>query len=181
VQIEFIKDTLENCPFENLKVSAVSWIKGLTLDAAMSIQKGEPTESLFATAAPLNSLSHSLFPDLTLEYPNDLAGGDFSEFWTHYLLDSTFYTTVLNFLFLLLHSTFLHERLQLKRILEDNEVHVDFVGHLRKTVKTFLSKMEAGGPLHDAAQEDPSLIPQQEIVLMWCDNVDGEAKKLGWW
>jgi hypothetical protein len=181
VQIEFIKDTLENCPFENLKVSAVSWVKGLTLDAAMSIKKGEPTESLFATPAPLNTFSHSLFPDLTLEYPNNLGGGDITEYWTLYQMDYSFYMASLNFLYLLLHSSFLHEPLQLKRILEDNEVHADFVGHLRSTVKWFLAKMEAGGPLHDVAQEDPAVLPQQEVVLMWCDNVDGEAKKLGWW
>jgi len=114
-QIEFIKDTLENCPFENLKVSAVSWIKGLTLDAALSIQKGESTESLFATAAPLSSFSHSLFPDLTLEYTDNLAGGDILEYWTLYQMDYSFYTSALNFLFLLLRSPFLHEPLQLKK------------------------------------------------------------------
>lgn len=33
VRLTFIRDTLEHCPYENLKASAVSWLKGETLEA----------------------------------------------------------------------------------------------------------------------------------------------------
>ena len=33
VRLAFIRDTLESCPFESLKVSAVGWIKGETIEA----------------------------------------------------------------------------------------------------------------------------------------------------
>lgn len=59
VRLQFVRDTLEHCPYDNLKVSAVSWLKGETIEAnheALGIKQllaQSPAES--KTAPPESS------------------------------------------------------------------------------------------------------------------------------
>jgi Uncharacterised protein family, YAP/Alf4/glomulin len=180
-QIEFINDTLEHCPFENLKTSAVSWIKGLTLDA---VNRGEPedsTPSLFATPAPLSMLCPFIFPDLTSEYLDMHSSEDEEVLFEEFRLNYSFYAASVNFIYLLIQSKQLHEPLQVQKVLSDGDVATDFVKPIQKALSHFLSSLKEGGSLHDAAKEDNGIVPQLEVLRMSCDGVFVEAKKLGWW
>lgn len=82
VRFAYIRDTLEHCPFENLKATAVSWIKDETVLAIKSpFLKPDPDQpstnpdtsidestSLFATSIPLSTLASDLWPDVSAQY-----------------------------------------------------------------------------------------------------------------
>jgi hypothetical protein len=182
IQIEFIKDTLEHCPFENLKTSAVSWIKGLTLDAVMAEEPEDLTPSLFATPAPLSSLCPVLFPDLTSQYSENTTSVDdelaeFEDFRMNY----SFYAASVNFIYLLLQNKQLREMLQIRNVLADGDVTGVFLKPIREALNHFLSLLKDGGSLHKVAAQDNGTIPQLQVLLMSCDSVFEEGKKLGWW
>ncbi|KAH9841160.1 DUF1760-domain-containing protein [Teratosphaeria destructans] len=65
-RLAFIRDTLEHCPFENLRAVAVGWIKGEILEANPTTPRNgtHAPPSIFSTPLPLQSLAPSLFPRL---------------------------------------------------------------------------------------------------------------------
>ena len=65
VRLTFIRDTLEHCPYENLKASAVSWLKGETLEAnAPGKQPSDEHEhaNIFATPVAISAVAPYLWP-----------------------------------------------------------------------------------------------------------------------
>ncbi len=58
LRLTFITDTLENCPYETLKASAVSWLK----EEIMTAQERE-SDNVFATTIALAAAQPYLFPD----------------------------------------------------------------------------------------------------------------------
>jgi len=58
LRLTFISDTLENCPFESLKASAVSWLKEEIITA-----QERKSENLFASTVALAAAQPYLFPD----------------------------------------------------------------------------------------------------------------------
>lgn len=94
VRLEYIKDTLENCPYENLKGSAVGWLKDEIITAGSP--KSAVKESIFATPAVLTKLTPYLF----LSPVSLAAGGDFTPFLAH----QGFFLAVLNLMYLVLSS-----------------------------------------------------------------------------
>jgi len=56
-----------------------------------------------------------------------------------------------------------------------------FVEPLESVVKYFLEQLKEGGSLHEVTKDEPGVVPQLEVLLMCCNNVREEAKKLGWW
>lgn len=94
MRLAYIKDTLENCPYENLKGSAVGWLKDEILAAESPNAAGK--KSIFATPAVLMTLTPHLFVD-----PKSLvADGDFTPFLAH----QGFFLAVLNLMYLILSS-----------------------------------------------------------------------------
>ena len=94
VRLAYIRDTLENCPYENLKASAVGWLKDQIIAAGCSDTSGKP--SLFALPETIQSLSPFLFIN-----PSSIAnGGDFTPFLAH----QSFFLAVLNLMYLILSS-----------------------------------------------------------------------------
>ncbi|KAL8686599.1 MAG: hypothetical protein Q9218_006992, partial [Villophora microphyllina] len=65
VRLSFIKDTLEHCPYENLKASAVGWLKDeiIAANSPLSPATGDTANStnLFTTPTCLSTLSSHLF------------------------------------------------------------------------------------------------------------------------
>lgn len=57
VRLTFITDTLEECPYESLKASAVSWLKEEIITA-----HERKSENVFASAAALGAVQPYLFP-----------------------------------------------------------------------------------------------------------------------
>lgn len=110
-RLAFIRDTLEHCPFENLKASAVGWLKDEILSADRPAQKKTPHSdpSIFTTPAALETLQPFLFLDLDTLMDGQSAIDSYSTFQAH----QPFYLAVLNLLFLLISSSSLSTRLEI--------------------------------------------------------------------
>ena len=121
-RLSFIRDTLEYCPFENLRVSAVEWLKDELLAASRPAQvdhRSDATEqtnkddNIFATpAAAFSTLSPFLFPNLdtlvtgesqqqsTTTAPPTSTSSSYNTLQAH----QPFYLAVLNLLYLIFSS-----------------------------------------------------------------------------
>jgi hypothetical protein len=152
MRLAFIRDTLENCPFENLKVSAVGWIKSETIEANartplpghqanQSAKHGET--SIFATPLALASLAPFLFPSLKLE----LVTAPISEAWITFRTNLSFYLATLNFLYLLLCAKHLHHNLSIQDLWTNNDVAGSFLQPLKEANERFKKEMEGEGEL----------------------------------
>lgn len=60
LRLTFITDTLEECPYDSLKASAVSWLKQEIITA-----EERKVENVFASTAALTAVQPYLFPDNT--------------------------------------------------------------------------------------------------------------------
>jgi len=158
VRLAFIRDTLEHCPFENLKVSAVGWVKGEILEAnpLMPLQGHEhdsldgPQHSIFANPATLESLVPFLFPSLHA----DLITAPLPEAWMTFQANSSFYAAGLNFLYLLLCAKHLHQSLGVADLWRNADLARSFVEPLKAASKRFRDEMVDGKPLHEEAATD---------------------------
>lgn len=89
VRLTFITDTLEECPYDSLKASAVSWLKEEIITA-----EERKSENVFASTAALTAAQPYLFPNNT----------GLSELDSHELIDALVQTyplhmAVVNFLY----------------------------------------------------------------------------------
>lgn len=166
-RLAFIKDTLEHCPFDNLKVAAISWVKGETIEANPptpipareaqtqgSVQEGKDDSSVFATPVALDSLAPFLFPDLT----HDLTASSLAESWLTFQQSLHFYLASLNFYYLLLSAQHLHEPLAIGDLHSNNDVGGSFLHPLREASARFKEGKENG-----------------ELAKVWDETADAEA------
>ena len=160
VRLTFIRDTLEHCPYENLKASAVSWLKGETLEAnapttsttpgtttaADDSDDDTPTQTnIFATPVALSTVAPFLWPDLTTHFPTtSTPTPDLPEAWLQFRQDLSFYIASLNFYYLLLQAAHLHEPLGVSAL----EV-THFLGPLKDGAARFRAELAPGGALQD--------------------------------
>ncbi|KAI5205735.1 DUF1760-domain-containing protein [Aureobasidium subglaciale] len=160
-RLAFIKDTLEHCPFDNLKVAAISWVKGETIEANPptaipsqvaeqdnSAQDGKGDASVFATPVALDSLAPYLFPDLT----HDLTANNITESWFTFQQSLHFYLASLNFYYLLLSAQHLHGPLSIGDLHTNNDVAGSFLQPLRAASARFKGG-KANGELADVWEE----------------------------
>lgn len=158
VRLSFIRDTLEHCPFENLKVSAVGWMKGETIEANPPTpmpghehdQNGNSQNSIFAKPLALDSLAPYLFPSLQA----DLVTAPIREAWTTFQMNASFYLTSMNFLFLLLQAKHLHGNLDIQDLWSNNDVAGSFLQPLRDAKARFAKAMQSGGELEEEKSEE---------------------------
>ena len=157
VRLAFIRDTLEHCPFENLKVCAVGWIKGETIEANPSSplpgqphHHGESTASptslshetsIFATSLALDSLAPFLLPSLQA----DLLTQPVQDAFLTFRSNLSFYLASLNFLYLLLCAKHLHHALSIQDLWSNNDVAGNFLGPLREASVRFRKGMDDEG------------------------------------
>lgn len=121
VRLAFIKDTLEHCPYENLKASAVEWLK----DEILATNANEDESSdIFSTPTALTTLAPLLFPDLQ---PTSSDQTPQEETHHAFRAHQSFYLAVLNFYYLLLSSPSLFSRLEIKRLTEDYNVREGYL------------------------------------------------------
>lgn len=152
VRLSFIRDTLEHCPFENLKVSAVGWIKGETIEANPPTpipghdhghnQNGDAT-SFFGKPLALESLAPYLFPDLVA----DLVAAPIQDAWMAFQTNVSFYLASLNLLYLLLCAKHLHQKLEIPELWNNNDIAGSFVQPLRDARTRFSKELDVGGAL----------------------------------
>lgn len=152
-RLSFIRDTLEHCPFENLKVGAVSWIKGETIEAnppGAHDHEGEDSKSsVFATPVALDTLAPFLFPDLT----HDLTATDIVDVYMHFEQSLSFYMATLNLYFLLLAAPHLHETLAIGDLHNNNDIAGSFLHPLRIVSARFVEEGKEGGKLASLWEE----------------------------
>jgi len=155
--LAFIRDTLEHCPFENLKVSAVGWIKGETIEAnpptpipeAHQHQAAEGSRSVFATSLALDNLAPYLFPSLQAE----LVTAPVQEAWMTFQANVSFYLASLNFVYLLLCAKHLHHNLGIADLWKNFDVAGSFLQPLRDASARFNRDMVEGRALADEKSE----------------------------
>lgn len=138
VRLAYIEDTLKDCPYENLKASAVGWLKDEILaDNRVPATGGKLAENAAVDDTPqtLTKLKAYLFLD-----PTSLTRGeDFSPFLAH----QSFFLAVLNLMYLILSSEGLHAR--------DGELLTDlktWLGKLRsvaKDIRTITNSVHGDG------------------------------------
>ncbi|KAG9232606.1 YAP-binding/ALF4/Glomulin [Amylocarpus encephaloides] len=91
LRLTFITDTLEHCPYENLKASAVSWLK-----EEIVIAQERKSENAFGTTVALAAAQPYLFPDTSaLDDANE------EELTTELMQSFPFHMAVLNFIYLI--------------------------------------------------------------------------------
>ncbi|KAI9828784.1 MAG: hypothetical protein M1832_001889 [Thelocarpon impressellum] len=130
VRLAFILDTLQDCPFENLKGSAVGWLKEETLPAS---SHGEDVVSVFATPVALDRLAPFLFPDLS----STLSTAPLLEAWTSLQASLPFHLATLNFYYLLLSARALRPLLQQTTLHSTDDVRSSFLEPLRQASGKF--------------------------------------------
>ncbi|KAK8188977.1 YAP-binding/ALF4/Glomulin [Phyllosticta capitalensis] len=195
VRLSFIRDTLEHCPYENLKAVAVGWLKGETVEANLSaLQPASQssghshsrnvstssamsevvTPSIFATPVALATTAPFLFPDLT----HDLTGPSLSESWTKFRLDLSFYLATLNFYILLLTAQPLHKQLDVQGLHEGNDVGGSYLHPLRQAVQKFRRAFEEGGELRTEGEDVESGLADLSLLEHVLNRVEEGVKAL---
>ena len=125
MRLAFIKDTLEHCPYENLKASAVGWLKDEVL--AADDYGGDGSPPIFATPTALTTVAPFLFPDLGSRDDNDYPEeAKLREFRAH----QSFHLAVLNFYYLLLSSPPLFSNLEIAQLTEDYNIRYGCISRL---------------------------------------------------
>ena len=117
-RLAFIRDTLEHCPYENLKASAVGWLKDEILAADGDTQEKEETTaepSIFSTSAALITLGPFLCPDPEKLMQDQSISDSYATFQAY----QAFYLAVLNLIYLLLSSPHLLSKLQMPTVVQD--------------------------------------------------------------
>ncbi len=177
VRLTFIRDTLEHCPYENLKASAVSWLKGETLEA--TAPNAQPTTdddtadeqpNIFATPVAISTVAPFLWPDLTKTYSAATLDEQLEDAWMLFRQQHGFYLAALNFYILLLKARYLHDTLGVKEI---NLEH--FVAPLKEAAARFGKELDSktsslvdgeDEEARDQARADVGLL---EKVVEWVD------------
>ena len=97
IRLDYIKDTLENCPYENLKASAIGWLKEEILaDLNRDLARVTGEQPLISMPTALATLKPYLF----LDPQSMISEGDFSPFLAH----QSYFLAVLNLMYLILSS-----------------------------------------------------------------------------
>ncbi|KJX98087.1 DUF1760-domain-containing protein [Zymoseptoria brevis] len=174
VRLSFIRDTLEHCPFENLKVSAVGWVKGETVEAnpqGHSHTASDGSKSVFAKPIALDSLAPFLFPSLQA----DLVAASVQDAWTTFQTNVSFYLASLNFLYLLLQAKHIHEPLAIGDLWNDADVAGSFLQPLRDAKARFVKEME-GGKL--ASEKSDSAVAELTLLEETVTRVTSAVRNL---
>ncbi|EON64110.1 hypothetical protein W97_03340 [Coniosporium apollinis CBS 100218] len=196
VRLSFIRDTLEHCPYENLKACAVGWLKGEIIEAnpptplpasasasapaaelssespaPLSTDQEAKDPSIFTTPLALSTVAPHLFPDLT----HDLAAPSLVESYTNFKTSLSFCLATLNFYYLLLCAKHLHKPLDVPGMHQENDIGGSYLWPLRQAVGRFREGLEEGGQLADEEGEEGAKMGLAELRLL--EDVLGRVEK----
>jgi hypothetical protein len=170
VRLDFIRDTLEHCPYENLKVSAVGWVKGETIESnpptpisghehdSNTEDSTSDDKSVFGTPYALESLGPFLFPHIQCL----ASDASISDAWTDFQVNVSFYLASLNLLYLLLTAEHLHQRLEIHDLWSSNEISESFLRPLQDLSTRFQSELKEGGSL--ASESSDSVLVELQLL-----------------
>lgn len=205
VRLTFIRDTLEHCPYENLKASAVQWLKGETVEAnnpyapqhaaheddddhdAASHDDGAASSSIFATPVALQTTSPFLFPDLSNAYNSSIS---VSDSFMQFRQDLGFYLASLNFYYLLLTAQQLHDSLDIAGLHEGSGMQEHFLAPLKEASARFAESLSSeegelgialGGKGEGIADRENWIQARMDLELLGhiVKRVEGGIEKLG--
>ena len=176
-RLAFIRDTLEHCPFENLKASAIGWLKDEILAAEKAEQsKGEPgvDESIFTTSAALSTLAPFIFPD-----PDKLMEGQsVTDSYATFQAYQPFFLAVLNLLYLLLSSDTLSSRLHMAEVAKQNKLP-RFLDSLLQAAKRFQSSISHDELAHGDERGRNEGVFGMELMMMTVEQAQHSLSKVG--
>ena len=135
VRLTFIRDTLEHCPYENLKASAVGWLKDEILAAVNHPNERTKSPSVFATPVAIDTTAPYIFPDLSETLRQPLI----PESWAVLKLNFSFYLATLNLYYLLLSSQHIREALNIVNRHKKHHVSPRFLTPLHEVAKQDLA------------------------------------------
>lgn len=176
-RLAFIRDTLEHCPFENLKASAIGWLKDEILAAEEAEQSEKETDaegSIFATSAALTSLAPFIFlnPEKLME------GQSVTDSYATFQAYLPFYLAVLNLLYLLLTSATLSSRLQMAEVAKQNELP-RFLDSLLQASKKFQSSISNGELVHGNEHGKDDGFSHMQLMEMTVEQAQHALSKVG--
>ena len=161
VRLNFIRDTLEYCPYENLKASAVGWLKDEILTATnhksdSGLQKDKDRSNLFATPLSVDSVGLFLFPKIsTLEQEEEISSLS---------VQTPFFLAVLNLYYLLCTSQPLREALDIASLDSKYNVRKDFINPLGKLGCKFGNNVLASVISEWASESDMAGIAEMQLL-----------------
>ena len=126
VRLSFIKDTLEHCPYENLKASAVGWLKDEILSAQhpplQTPETATNETSIFKTPAVLSTLAPDLLLNPSTIIKQGQQQGSQQDAFTLFQHHQPFFLAVLNLLYLVMSSPPLFTDLQAAAFVKEYDV-----------------------------------------------------------
>ena len=177
VRLTFIRDTLEHCPYENLKASAVGWLKDEVVAAANNPENEHPDKaSVFATPVAVDTTAPYIFPDLSATFQPPLT----LESRTALQLNFSFYLASLNFCYLLLSSRHIRQALDVVGLYKTHRVSPQFLAPLRVVASQGMVASQSESPPHgDKQSDDPTDLSDMWILEAALERVSGALKELG--
>ena len=167
-RFNFIRDTLQHCPYESLKVSAVGWLKDEILAAARPKESNQAAErpgdskpdlastqddsAFFSAPTTLLDVCPLVFPAAVLRELDDAPA---------FLVQVPFFLASLNLLYLLCSSAVLRDQLDVPHMIGAIELDTSFItplGHLRSVFKEVLLAEDGHGGDVGAALADMELL-----------------------
>ena len=160
VRLAYIKDTLEHCPYENLKGSAVGWLKEEIL-AANTGKKPDDEDvsriSLLATPAVMEVLEQYLWPEVQASVYTE-------EDYTAFRSLQVFYLAILNLLYLLVSNTIIANNLQMSRFIPN--VVATFLSPLMEKARHFEAGLLSGNLDYGDQEELDARVAEMRLLMM---------------
>jgi hypothetical protein len=151
-RLTFIIDTLENCPYETLKASAVGWLKEELITA-----QERNSENLFSSTVALAAAQPYLFLDMSA-----LARANDSEAWEELKQTFVFHMAVLNFLYFLSGESYARVVPPGMRIVAE-EI---YLGPLRVAQRRVKASLQPDGEVHKGMEEFDASVALGEVELL---------------
>lgn len=170
VRLAFIHDTLEHCPYENLKGSAIGWLKDEILVADSKLKLSPSFKSVFLSPSTISKLVPVLFPN-----PRKLftPGMEHEQFFAYF----SFYLAALNFYYLLLTSASLYLNLEIKTLTQQHDLRGTFLLPLRdigREVDRGTVRQSDGG---ESAAEEGKILAETELLETTIQMIEEGLKK----
>lgn len=164
-RLTFIRDTLEHCPYENLKASAVEWFKTETMNAISNTSNADgDVSNIFATPSALENVAKCLFPD---QRGTAREEGE-EETWMAFSANLSFLLAALNLYLFLLMSSILRDRLVMTKFHETHNMSENYLKPLRDIIEQLTSSINSG-PISRNMDDQDITIARLDVALM--DNV----------
>lgn len=159
-RLTFINDTLEECPYENLKGAAVGWLKE---EFIMAHER--QADNIFSSPVALGSVQPYLFPDMTA-----IEEATAAEIWEDLQVSFPFHMAVVNLLIFLGNSNYEHVMPEGTLSIVE-EIYLDPMHHAQARLQKELSidgglRASLGNSEADIALRDVELLGERLIACL---------------